>query len=69
MTAREVVRKILAKGGRFVRQPSAHAIYECKCGKWKTTVSMHKGDIKKGTLHGIEKDLEPCFGAGWLTKK
>jgi predicted RNA binding protein YcfA (HicA-like mRNA interferase family) len=69
MTARDVVRKIKDNGGTFLRQVGAHATYQCACGKNKTTVSMHTGDIKKGTLHGIESDLEPCFGAGWLTKK
>lgn len=31
---------------------------------------MHAGDdIKAGTLRAIEKQLEPCLGRGWLTKK
>ena len=38
-----------------------------KCGKCSTTVPVHAGeDIKKGTLRGIERDLEPCLGKGWL---
>ena len=37
-------------------------------GACATTVPNHKGqDIKTGTLRGIEKDMEPCFGKGWLT--
>lgn len=34
-----------------------------------TTVPQHAGsDIPTGTLKAIEKDLEPAFGKGWLTK-
>ena len=32
-----------------------------------TTVAQHAGDIPRGTLRSIEKDLEPAFGKGWLT--
>ena len=32
----------------------------------KTTVPQHPGDIPKGTLHAIEKDLEEVLGKGWL---
>jgi predicted RNA binding protein YcfA (HicA-like mRNA interferase family) len=40
-----------------------------KCGKCSTTVPVHAGeDIKKGTLRGIERDLEPCLGKGWLER-
>lgn len=28
---------------------------------------MHKGDLPKGTLRKIERDLEPCLGKKWLT--
>lgn len=31
-----------------------------------TTVPMHRGDIPKGTLAQIEKDMEPALGKGWL---
>ena len=27
------------------------------------------GDIKPGTLRGIERDLEPCLGLGWLRRR
>jgi predicted RNA binding protein YcfA (HicA-like mRNA interferase family) len=33
-----------------------------------TTVAQHSGDIPRGTLRAIEKDLEPAFGEGWLTR-
>jgi len=35
--------------------------------KVSTTVAQHPGDIPRGTLRAIEKDLEPAFGKGWLT--
>lgn len=37
-------------------------------GHCKTTVSMHSGDIPKGTLGAIEEQLTHCLGEGWLTK-
>jgi predicted RNA binding protein YcfA (HicA-like mRNA interferase family) len=45
----------------------SHARYKSACGKCVTTVPMHSGDIKRGTLGGIEKDMPPCYGKGWLT--
>ncbi len=32
----------------------------------RTTVPQHTGDIPKGTLAAIERDLEPVLGKGWL---
>ena len=32
----------------------------------KTTVPIHGGDLGRGLLGAIEKDLEPCFGRKWL---
>lgn len=32
-----------------------------------TTVAQHPGDIPRGTLRAIEKDMESVFGKGWLT--
>ena len=32
-----------------------------------TTVAQHAGDIPRGTLRSIERDLEPAFGKGWRT--
>lgn len=66
MTAKEVVRTILSLGGRKLRQKGSHARYECACGGNKTTVPMHDGDMGRGLLRAIEKDLEPCFGSEWL---
>lgn len=39
-----------------------------KAGACATTVPMHKGDLKIGTLKGIERDMVPVFGEGWLVR-
>ena len=67
MTAREVVKALKARGAALVRQSGSHARYVSACGKCATTVPMHKGDIKRGTLGAIESDMAPCYGKGWLT--
>jgi hypothetical protein len=27
---------------------------------------MHTGDIPRGTLRAMERDMAPCYGEGWL---
>ena len=50
-----------------VRQVGSHV--RMQCGKCPTTVPVHAGeDLKKGTLSGIERDLEPCLGKDWLNR-
>ena len=50
-----------------VRQVGSHV--RMQCGKCPTTVPVHAGeDLKKGTLSGIEQDLEPCLGKDWLKR-
>lgn len=76
MRAREVVSRIeKAKCGQAkacfeVDQRGSHLKFECNCNsnRCQTSVPMHPGDIKKGTLHKIERELEPCLGKGWLTR-
>jgi predicted RNA binding protein YcfA (HicA-like mRNA interferase family) len=76
MRAREVISKIeKAKCGEANacweedgRGSHRKFICQCKGQRCQTSVNVHPGDIKKGTLHKIEKDLEPCLGEGWLTK-
>lgn len=76
MRARDVTSRITkAKCGTGkacfeARQRGSHLMFECNCNGQKcvTTVPMHPGDIKTGTLHKIEKELEPCLGKGWLTR-
>jgi predicted RNA binding protein YcfA (HicA-like mRNA interferase family) len=31
-------------------------------------VPIHPGDLAKGTLRKIERDLEPAFGKRWLRR-
>lgn len=51
-----------------VRQKGSHV--RVQCGRCVTTVPVHQGeDLKIGTLHHIERDLEPCLGKGWLHRK
>ncbi len=44
----------------------SHQIWQC--GKCRTTVAVHPGDIPKGTLRAIERQLAPCLGDDWLEK-
>jgi len=55
-----------------VRTRGSHRLYEAtKTAKAepitaRTTVAFHPGDVPKGTLHKIQKDMVPVFGEGWL---
>jgi len=71
--AREVNRRIERLGGTMTRQRGSHRQYEATTiladgalVTARTTVAQHAGDIPIGTLHAIEKDMEPVFGQGWL---
>jgi predicted RNA binding protein YcfA (HicA-like mRNA interferase family) len=68
MKAREVERKILRNGGTLVRTRGSHRYYSITKGATTalTSVAFHPGDIPTGTLHKIEKDIEPALGKGWL---
>ena len=49
------------------RQVGSHV--RVQCGQCFTTVPVHAGeDLGKGLLRAIERDLEPCLGAGWLKR-
>jgi predicted RNA binding protein YcfA (HicA-like mRNA interferase family) len=73
---REVNRRIERLGGTQTRQVGSHRRYAATYTKPDgstatayTTVPQHAAsDIPTGTLRAIEKDLEPAFGKGWLTK-
>ena len=69
MTAAELIAAILRRGGKKLRQKGSHARFQCACGGNKTTVPVHSGDLGRGLLGAIEKDLEPCFGKKWLLAK
>lgn len=64
MTTSEL-RKALRKYGCIeVNQTGAHL--KIRCGACQTTVAIHSGDIPKGTLAAIKRDLAPCLGKDWL---
>jgi predicted RNA binding protein YcfA (HicA-like mRNA interferase family) len=66
--AREVEKRILQAGGELVRQRGSHRLFVVTRGTEvaRTTVPYHGGDVPKGTLRAIERDLEPLLGKGWL---
>ncbi len=69
MKAREVNRRIERLGGIHTRTRGSHFRYEVTTTDGitaKTSVPQHSGDVPIGTLRGIEKDMEPAFGKGWL---
>jgi predicted RNA binding protein YcfA (HicA-like mRNA interferase family) len=68
MTAREVIRILKRLGCVEIRQTGSHKMFVSPCGKCRTPVSDHTGDIPRGTLHKIEKDLAPCLGPNWLAR-
>lgn len=68
MKARELNRKIETLGGQMVRQRGSHRRYQALTPKGEavyTVVPQHGGDIPKGTLAAISRDLAPAFGKGW----
>lgn len=65
MTSRELRQILRSFKCIEVRQSGSHLVV--KCGDCQTVIPVHPGrDIKRGTLKGIEKDLECCLGKGWL---
>jgi predicted RNA binding protein YcfA (HicA-like mRNA interferase family) len=69
VTPREVIHQLLKFGCIELRQKGSHKFYVCPNGCCNTSVSDHTGDIKKGTLNGIRKDMAACLGNDWLTRK
>ena len=68
VTSRDLIRVLTKLGAIKVRQAGSHARFVSACGKCATTVPIHPGDIKRGTLMAIEKDMTPCYGKGWVTR-
>ncbi|MBX9472735.1 type II toxin-antitoxin system HicA family toxin [Microcella sp.] len=68
MKARVIEKKIRAAGGVLVRQRGSHRLFVVHAdGKTaRTTLPYHGGDVPKGTVRAIERDLEPVLGKGWL---
>ena len=59
MTYRVLVRKLRRMGCEFVRQgPGSHEIWWNPQRRCFTTIPMARGDISKGTLAAILRDLE-----------
>lgn len=66
MTARELTRHLRERGCNSARQRGSHQIW--RCGNCQTVIPTHTGDITPGTLRSIERDLERCLGAKWLSR-
>ena len=66
MKPSEVIKVIEQLGGERVRQKGSHV--RMRAGGCYTTVPLHSRDVPKGLARGIERDLEPCLGKGWLRK-
>lgn len=60
MSARDVRKALKKKGCEELRQNGSHL--QMKCQACQTTIPMHGGDIKKGTLHSIKKSVHTCVG-------
>jgi predicted RNA binding protein YcfA (HicA-like mRNA interferase family) len=64
VTSRELRRVLRSYGCVELRQKGSHLMI--RCGKCQTVVPVHPGeDIAPGTLHSIERALDPCLGKGW----
>ncbi|MDR1790105.1 MAG: type II toxin-antitoxin system HicA family toxin [Propionibacteriaceae bacterium] len=68
MNAFHVDHVITHLGGIETRQHGSHRVYEVSSHgqRYETIVPQHHGDLPDGTLHSIERDLEPALGPGWL---
>ena len=65
--SRELRALLKSLGCIEVRQKGSHLVV--RCGHCQSVVPVHAGeDLKTGTLHGIERDLTPCLGKGWLDR-
>jgi predicted RNA binding protein YcfA (HicA-like mRNA interferase family) len=59
------LRAILRRAGcSEVRQSGSHLIV--RCGDCQSVIPIHSGDVPKGLLRSIERDLDACLGEGWL---
>lgn len=65
MTSRELKRIISTKGCVLVRAgKGSHEVWRCP-GGCQTSIPNHAGDIPKGTLRAIQRQLENCLGKEW----
>jgi predicted RNA binding protein YcfA (HicA-like mRNA interferase family) len=66
VTAADVTRRLRKLGATHREARGSHRLY--RVGECTTVVPMRTGDLPKGTLRKIERDLEPCLGKKWLTR-
>ncbi|MGH2696784.1 MAG: type II toxin-antitoxin system HicA family toxin [Actinomycetota bacterium] len=66
MSGRRLLRELGMRGCVQVRQRGSHV--RVRCGRCQTTVPIHRGqDLPPGLPRAVERDLEPCLGARWLS--
>ncbi|MHB1250623.1 MAG: type II toxin-antitoxin system HicA family toxin [Acidimicrobiales bacterium] len=66
MKVREL-RGLLRRAGCVeVRQSGSHLIV--RCSTCQSVIPIHGGDLPKGLLSAIERDLAPCLGKDWLRR-
>jgi predicted RNA binding protein YcfA (HicA-like mRNA interferase family) len=58
VTAKELVRVAERLGFAFRRQSGSHAIYIRPNDQARVVIPMHKGELKRKTLHAIIQDLK-----------
>lgn len=67
LTGKDLLRLLQTKGCEVMRQRGSHV--RVRCDQCFTTIPLHAGEtLRKGLLHKIKRDLEPCLGKGWLTE-
>jgi predicted RNA binding protein YcfA (HicA-like mRNA interferase family) len=64
MKAKEIAEKLEALGATYREARGSHRLY--RIGGCTTTLSMQRGEIPRGTLRAIERQMEPCLGKNWL---
>jgi len=68
--AREVNARIERAGGVQVAQRGSHRKYRVTAGAVtrRTIVPQHSGDVPRGALRAIERDLAEVLGERWLLR-
>ena len=65
MTGKDLLKLLRRSGCVELRHKGSHVMVQC--GTCLTVVPVHAGeDLGPGLLRAIERDIEPCLGAGWL---
>ncbi len=67
MKVKEVIRALESRGAVHTRTSRSHRRFRSACGRCFTTVSGALGDeVGTGLAKKIQRDMAPCYGAGWL---